>query len=205
MAIRGVPDVEVAGRAELAGGLAVRDIEIDVGPARWLRLAGAEKRHPLGGGPGSGEHRSRDLGHLRRLILARSRGKAPELGKVHERGLVAQVGDERDVLSIRRPASTTDVIRRSREAGRLAAFDVDDPDARELVAIAAAVDLPGVVADAPGDRVGGLADEKTLVPAASHEQHAFAVGRTLGGTGAIGKVGELARLATVEPHEPHLR
>src|SRR5260370_4441739 len=105
---------------------------------------------------------------------------------------------------MRRPASTTDVIRRSREAGRLAAFDVDDPDARELVAIAAAVDLPGVVADAPGDRVVGLADEKTLLAPAGQEEHAFAVGRPLGGTGAVGKVGELARLATVERHEPHL-
>src|SRR5260370_21482558 len=90
---------------------------------------------------------------------------------------------------MRRPASTTDVIRRSREAGRLAAFNVDDPDARELVAVAAAVDLPGVVADAPGDGVVGLADEKSLLAAAGQPEHAFSVERTLRGTGDIDKFG----------------
>jgi len=145
-----------------------------------------------------------DRGDLRRFVLAGARGETPELRKVHQRGLLAQVGDERDVLSVRGPASTTDVVCRSGEASRLAAFDVDDPDAREFVAVAAAVDLPGVVADLPGGRVLGLADEKSLLTAAGQEQDPFAVGRPLGVAGAVGKVGELMGLAPVEGHDPDL-
>src|SRR2546428_1312166 len=204
VAVCGVPDVEVAPGGELAGGFAVREVEVDVAPAWRLGLAGAEKGDLVGRRPGSVEDRPRERGHWRGFILAWSGREAPELRILQERRLWAQVGDECEVLSIRRPGSAADVVCRRRDARRLAAFQVGDPDACELVAVAAAIDLPGVVADLPRDRVVSLADEKSFLAAAGKEQHPLAVRRPLGAAGAVGKIGELTRLATLERHDPHL-
>src|SRR6266568_4877731 len=153
-------------------------MELDVGPSRQLGITDTDKRDVLRGRPREVEHRAAKRGDLLRLT-AGSRDH-PDGGKLLEARALTQVGEERDLLAVRRPGGAGDVVCRSGEPLRFATIDVRDPRAGELVSDSNSVEAPGVVADAPGDRVVFFADDETFLARTREDKQPFSVGRPIG-------------------------
>ena len=161
VAVAGDLDVEPAVGGKPLGFASVSDVELDVGPSRELRVADAKKRDLLRRRPGQVEHAAAEGRDLLRIALC---GRDhPDRGQLLQAGVLAQVGKKSDVLAVRRPHGGVDVVCRRGDPSGLAAIDVGDPRAGELVADAHAIEAPGVVADAPGRRIVGAADDEALL------------------------------------------
>ena len=103
-----------------------------------------------------------------------------------------RVGQVPDSLSVRAPEGLHDLESRIRQSLRPAAAGGNDPEARELVAEAGAVEAPVQIADPPRRRLLLIADAEPLLRRSAPGRRRSTIRRPLGGACLPGELGRAA-------------